>query len=430
MKYITGLLAMLLPILAAAQSPPVKTLSIGDTVPDITITNVYNYPASTIHLSDLKGKLVILDFWATWCSGCLRKLPYLDSLQKNLNDKIQVLLINSKNTNDDSATIVKFIQKRKVKERDFSLPVIFNDTVFDFLFPHQMIPHYVWIGSDGKIIGITGSDEVTYKNIADILNGANIVLKEKKDILKFSNTTPLFIDGNGGKGGNIIFRSMLTRYSDGLPTSIGGGDIDDTVSTRIYCTNVPIILLYKLAYPDFKNFPNSRIKIESNEPDKYIYAADNWDTWKLSNTYCYELIVPLEYKKEKAEIMQDDLRRYFGLHTSIQKRNMNCWIITALPTRTSVKTSRDSPGFLNNANTGFGYVHCKDIRGLVDYLNTVLPTPVINNSGYQQKVSIDLPEGALTFSKLRSLLNKTGFGLKKEMREVEMLIISENQPHF
>ena len=68
MKYIIGVMVILLPILSGAQSQPVKALKIGDTVPDITITSVYNYPASTIHLSDLKGKLVILDFWATWCS--------------------------------------------------------------------------------------------------------------------------------------------------------------------------------------------------------------------------------------------------------------------------------------------------------------------------------------------------------------------------
>ena len=54
MKLIIAFMGMLLPILAGAQSPPVKALSIGDAVPDITITNVYNYPASTIRLSDLK----------------------------------------------------------------------------------------------------------------------------------------------------------------------------------------------------------------------------------------------------------------------------------------------------------------------------------------------------------------------------------------
>jgi len=67
--------AMLLPLLSGAQAPPVKALSIGDTVPDITIANVYNYRSSTIRLSDLKGKLVILDFWSTWCTNLYCCIP-------------------------------------------------------------------------------------------------------------------------------------------------------------------------------------------------------------------------------------------------------------------------------------------------------------------------------------------------------------------
>ena len=428
MKYLIGLVAMLLPLLSGAQAPPVKALSIGDTVPDITIANVYNYRSSTIRLSDLKGKLVILDFWATWCEGCLRKLPSLDSLQNDFDDKIQVLLINSKNTNDDSGKIKRFIKAKKLGKNDFSLPVISNDTVFDVLFPHKMIPHYVWIGSDGKVKGITGSDEVTYKNITEILSGNKAALKEKKDFLEFNETTPLFVNGNGGNGENIIFRSMLTGYLPGLPTSIGGGNIDDSVSSRIYCTNVPVILLYKLAYPGLKNFPNSRIKIESPTPAKYIPEADNWDTWKVSNTYCYELMVPPFDKKRKSQIMREDLVRYFGLHTSIQNKKVDCWVITRLPAIN--KNVTISSNVLKDANTGFGYVHCRNISGLAEYLNTVLSTPVIDNSAYKGALSIDLPEGVITFSELKNLLNKEGFELKNENKEMEMFIISESQSHL
>jgi thiol-disulfide isomerase/thioredoxin len=75
---------MLLPILCGAQSPPVRALTVGDTVPDITIRNVYNYPDSVIKLSDLKGKLTILDFWATWCGSCLSAFPEMHDLKKRL----------------------------------------------------------------------------------------------------------------------------------------------------------------------------------------------------------------------------------------------------------------------------------------------------------------------------------------------------------
>jgi thiol-disulfide isomerase/thioredoxin len=186
MKHIIGLLAMLLPILSGAQSPPVKALTIGDTVPDITITNVYNYSASTIHLSDLKGKLVILDFWATWCSGCIQELPVLDSLQKDFPDKVQILLIShegAKTKAEGANRIKSFFSKWKEKNNGpVSLPstLEMNDSLLK-LFPHIFIPHYVWIAGNRKVIAITSSTEVNQQNIRAILNGSPVSMPLKSD---------------------------------------------------------------------------------------------------------------------------------------------------------------------------------------------------------------------------------------------------------
>jgi len=176
MKYIIGLLAMLLPILSGAQSLPVKPLTIGDAVPDITVTNVYNYPASKIHLSDLKGKLVILDFWAVWCTGCIQGIPKLDSLQKEFQNKLQVILINEEGeksrTENEYKTKAFFDNWIKKSNGSFSIPYSLNRIDrLDKRFPHIFIPHYVWIASNGKVIAITSSEQVNRQNIAAILNG-------------------------------------------------------------------------------------------------------------------------------------------------------------------------------------------------------------------------------------------------------------------
>jgi thiol-disulfide isomerase/thioredoxin len=176
MKIIIGLLAMLLPILSAAQSPPVKALSIGDTVPDVTITNVYNYPTSTIRLSDLKGKLVILDFWATWCGGCVQSMPKLNTLQKKFNKKLFVLLLNNqggKNSLEQEKKIKAFftVLKPKIKGSLVLPASLKRINKLDKIFPHTFIPHYVWIGPRGKVIAITTSEEITKENIVAVLKG-------------------------------------------------------------------------------------------------------------------------------------------------------------------------------------------------------------------------------------------------------------------
>ena len=113
---------MLLSLCSGAQSPPVKVLSIGDTMPDITITNVYNYPSSTIHFSDLKGKLVILDFWATWCTGCKQEMPwYVEFADNYKKDGLAVLGVAM---DDEGWRIVKPFLAEKMK---LNYPVVVGD---------------------------------------------------------------------------------------------------------------------------------------------------------------------------------------------------------------------------------------------------------------------------------------------------------------
>jgi thiol-disulfide isomerase/thioredoxin len=56
----------------------------GDSVPNIKLQNL---SAETVQLSDLAGRAVILNFWATWCPPCRREMPLLDELQKSYGEK-------------------------------------------------------------------------------------------------------------------------------------------------------------------------------------------------------------------------------------------------------------------------------------------------------------------------------------------------------
>ena len=85
------LMILLIPVLLFAQEDgqlkikdegfnkhEIKPLKIGDKVPDIEFKNIINYKSKTARLSDFKGKLVILDFWGTWCTSCIAAFPKME----------------------------------------------------------------------------------------------------------------------------------------------------------------------------------------------------------------------------------------------------------------------------------------------------------------------------------------------------------------
>jgi len=162
----------------------IKVLSIGDKVPDIRFT-MLNYPKRFARLSDFKGKLVILDFWGTWCGACTARFPKMDSLQKIYVDKLQILLVNSvHHTGDKEEKITTFFKKwDATKNRKPELPVVIEDSVALQFFPHKMIPHYVWITAEGRVAAITGPYEVTGENIQAMLRDENRKLPVKKDFV-------------------------------------------------------------------------------------------------------------------------------------------------------------------------------------------------------------------------------------------------------
>ena len=73
-------------------------------------------------LSDYKGKVVVLDFWATWCGPCVRALPELLKATSNFNkNKVALIAVNQ---GESPKVISKFLEKKQLKK----LSVILDKT--------------------------------------------------------------------------------------------------------------------------------------------------------------------------------------------------------------------------------------------------------------------------------------------------------------
>jgi|TARA_B100000900_G_C20500768_1_gene683620 thiol-disulfide isomerase/thioredoxin len=88
---------------------------------NITFINEEN---KQINLKDYQGKLIILNFWATWCAPCKEEMPSLDSLKKNKNlNNLEIFPINVGQENIQKT--LKFFKDLKIKNLDlyFDPPV-------------------------------------------------------------------------------------------------------------------------------------------------------------------------------------------------------------------------------------------------------------------------------------------------------------------
>ena len=100
-----------------------------------------------ISLGDFKGKLVLLNFWATWCPPCIEELPSMERLHSEYEDQGLVLLAVAVR---ESAHIIKDF----VEERDLSFRVLLdeNGQVYE-TYRVMSVPTTFLISKDGKVIG-------------------------------------------------------------------------------------------------------------------------------------------------------------------------------------------------------------------------------------------------------------------------------------
>lgn len=80
----------------------VTAAEVGTAAPSLSIKTLKNYPQAQINLADLKGKVVYVDFWASWCGPCQRSFPALNKLRTQYQAQgFEVVGINlDKNTQD------------------------------------------------------------------------------------------------------------------------------------------------------------------------------------------------------------------------------------------------------------------------------------------------------------------------------------------
>lgn len=194
-----------------------------------------NYADTSAKLSDFNSKVVLIDFWATWCGPCIKSMTHLEDLQTQFKDDLMVMIV----TNEDKTRIQKFLSKRSTK-----LPItIDTERKLNNLFPHRIIPHTVVIDKEGVVKLVSSPKQVSSEVIAKIIKGLEVSLPEKKDVLSFDYSKPLAPDND------FSIYHTITSYKQGVAgmSNVTGGN-GEFKNRRILATNVPPTKFFEIAY--------------------------------------------------------------------------------------------------------------------------------------------------------------------------------------
>jgi thiol-disulfide isomerase/thioredoxin len=116
----------------------------GKAAPDFSLKTLDD---RTVKLSDQKGSVVVLDFWATWCGPCRLSLPHIQELSVDKDRAAKGLVVWAVNAREDAAWIQPYMASNKFT---FTVP---RDVTGAVLQSYQVegIPTTVIVGRDGTV---------------------------------------------------------------------------------------------------------------------------------------------------------------------------------------------------------------------------------------------------------------------------------------
>jgi len=126
-------------------STPTGT-QIGDKAPDFQLENLNG---EIVSLSELKGRPVMLNFWATWCPPCRNEMPYIQEIYENWTDNPSSVVVMAVNIGESASTARNYVESR-----GFSFPVLLDTTETTARrYRISGIPTTFFIDKDGIIQG-------------------------------------------------------------------------------------------------------------------------------------------------------------------------------------------------------------------------------------------------------------------------------------
>jgi thiol-disulfide isomerase/thioredoxin len=270
------------PLLIEAQ------MEIGTKAPELTLEGIYNDKNNKIPtLESLKGKIVVLDFWAIWCSPCVAAFPENNELSRQYKDRnVQFIAI----TDDPAEKLENFLKRVEI---DFWVGR--DDDKVDFInYGVRGRPQMYIINRDGVIV--FQGHHVTKELIEEVI-ATNAVSPSLK-----TEQSQVIINGGFGPGEDPLYNGvniMLNKDPDDRPVLIDHFIIRPSLDSSFsgYGIMGPVNGYFGVTYSGgslsgifvFLNRLSSSVWIKNNTKDTTLYDIVYWKKAENMTTVLNEI---------------------------------------------------------------------------------------------------------------------------------------------
>lgn len=384
-------------------------LTVGENVPYRGEMPVLNWAKSEIDLEEYQDRVVVLEFFDTYCATCIEGMPLLQQVQQQMEDKLLVLMV----TWQAKEVVEKFYKNNRfLKEKQVKLPTIVGDTLLRKYFPHQGVPHTVFL-YQGKVQGVTYPDYVKERFIEELYDTEKLSVPQKND---FREQAALL----DHEENNVIGSVKLTGYQESLEQKPGLTIERDSLSDvyKTYFYNVGILNAYKAMFAYIKKptfmLTDQRIIWKVKDPSRYHYVENSGGSqlWLVEHGISYERKSKnVGDLSDQARLVLDDLNNLLGLNVYWDNAEMDCLVVRKIE-----KSEKPRP-FMKDAqkleNVGI-------LTFLMDYSGQY--PPVVDESQFTGQLVLG---SYANIEELNEQLAYYGLEVVCGRRSIEVLVVEE-----
>ena len=358
---------------------------IGQTAPELDIEKFLQAPKGEKSLSALKGNVVVLEFWATWCAPCVAEIPHLNQLNEEFRDK-QVQFISV--TDEDEDVIAPFLKRQEMKSW---IGLDTDRSAFE-AYGVKGIPRTFLINQEGIIAASLHPAGLSSDMIEKVIAGEKIELPKLPKPKTVEN-----------EGTDPIFKILIA------PTDKKGGRSSSKISKGYKQREAESKTLHQILSTAY-GVPTTRI----TGPKALLESR-------------YEISVRLPTNQFEL-LFQQALTASLQLRVSNQKKSVEVFLLTAgEDSAEKLKPSvMSSSGSMTMGGRGKIKTMNGEISRLAQSLEHVLERIVEDGTGIEGKYDWEITyDEEDPNSVLAALKEQLGLRIRKEQREIEFLVVND-----